>query len=56
MRQFMSEGGEGSWLDLFSFMKAGGEQYAPLKNIYECSKIQNELLDELIDAVNLFKK
>lgn len=39
----------GSWLDIFSFMDSGNEIFWPLKQIFECSKVQNASLDERIN-------
>jgi len=42
-----SEGSEGSFIDIFSFMERHSEM-KDLKNIFELSKIQTEELDEAI--------
>ena len=58
MRFLMSEESEkgsrmanaGSWLDIFSFMDSGEKEiFSPLKQIFECSKVQNANLDERIN-------
>ena len=41
-------GGEGSWLDVFSFMNSDDRKYSHLKTILELSNIQSHLLDNFI--------
>ncbi|KAL3083415.1 hypothetical protein niasHS_011217 [Heterodera schachtii] len=52
MRKLMSEEGEGSWVDIYSFMGAEGTEErhgTTLWNIYELAKIQSAKLDEMIN-------
>jgi hypothetical protein len=53
MRRLMSEEGEGSWLDVFSFMKAPNHRFLALRNAFELSKMQSKRLDELINEAML---
>lgn len=42
------EWGEGSWIDVFSFMDSKNTVYSMLKTIWELSTIQSHALDEMI--------
>jgi threonine dehydrogenase-like Zn-dependent dehydrogenase len=47
----LSEGGEGSWLDIFTFM----DNNTRLKRIFEVVKVQSPELDQIVNLV-IFKK
>ncbi|KAI3410942.1 hypothetical protein GPALN_003025 [Globodera pallida] len=49
MRKLMSEEGEGSWLNIYTFIVSPLEQYNTLRNIHELAKVQSAKLDEMIN-------